>query len=250
MTERVRHNENGDELLAAAREHVATIDCSGRETREINRLIRTAAEEGVARIHLLNPAARHNLGVALPAGLHLTIEGPAGYYVAGLNDGATVEVKGGAGWGAAESMRDGTVVIEGDAGNAVAASIRAGTVAVRGSASTRAGIAMKGGALLVAGSVGPMAAFMMQKGILVVCGDAADGVADSMYAGTVYVGGRVGELGADAVFEDLGDADNSMLVDLLARWRIAAPAAFRKLVSGRKLWNFQQSDLEVWKAAL
>ncbi len=107
--------------------------------------------------------------------VRLTIEGSVGYYVAGLNDGATVVVRGGAGWGAAESMRDGTIVIDGNAGNAVAASIRSGTVVVRGDASTRAGIAMKGGMLIVAGSVGPMAGFMMQKGILVVCGDAADG---------------------------------------------------------------------------
>ena len=78
-----------------------------------------------------------------------------------------------------------------------------GTVVVRGDASTRAGIAMKGGMLIVAGNVGPMAGFMMQKGVLVVCGDAADGVADSMYAGTVFLGGAHGELGADAVFEDV-----------------------------------------------
>ena len=45
---------------------------------------------------------------------------------------------------------------------------------------------------------------MMQKGVMIVCGDAADGVADSMYAGTIYLGGRHGELGGDAVFEDLG----------------------------------------------
>ena len=130
-------------------------------------------------------------------------------------------------------MRDGTVVIDGDAGNAVAASIRAGTVVVRGDASTRAGIAMKGGMLIVAGSVGPMAGFMMQKGLLIVCGDAADGVADSMYAGTVFLGGKHGELGADAVFEDVTAEDRELLGAALERWKVAAPAAgFRKLVAG------------------
>jgi len=101
-----------------------TIDCADLSVREINRAIRRSIDAGSGRIRLLNPAARHNLGVALPEGVHLSIEGSAGYYVAGLNDGATVEVRGGAGWGAAESMRDGTVVVDGDAGNAVAASIR------------------------------------------------------------------------------------------------------------------------------
>ena len=162
------------------------LDCGDLPTREINRAVRDAVAAGTRRIRLLHPAARHNLGVALPEGVELTIDGSAGYYAAGLNNGATILVRGGVGWGAAESMRDGTVIIDGDAGNAVAASIRAGTVVVRGSASTRAGIAMKGGLLIVAGDVGPMAGFMMQKGAMIVCGDAADGVADSMYAGTVY----------------------------------------------------------------
>jgi glutamate synthase domain-containing protein 3 len=227
-----------------------TIDCRDRTVREINRAIRAAAADGPAEIVLQNPAARHNLGVALPEAVHLTIDGSAGYYVAGMNDGGVVAVRGSAGWGAAESMRTGTLEIDGDAGNGVAASIRDGTVVVRGSASTRAGIAMKGGALIVAGSVGPMAGFMMQKGVLIVCGDAGDGVADSMYAGTVYVGGATGELGADAVDEEWTGTDRELVLGLLERWKVPAPAGFRKLVAGRKLWNFQQADLHLWKSAL
>jgi methylamine---glutamate N-methyltransferase subunit B len=228
-----------------------TIDCGDLSVRAINQLIRRAIAAGATDIHLLRPAARHNLGVALPAQVRLTILGSAGYYVAGLNDGATVLVHGGAGWGAGESMRDGTVVIDGNAGNAVAASIRAGTVVVRGDASTRAGIAMKGGMLIVAGNVGPMAGFMMQKGLLVICGNAADGVADSMYAGTVYLGGNHGELGADAVFEDMTAADEAQLAAHLEHWQVPAPpAGFRKLVAGKRLWNFQKTDRELWKSAL
>jgi methylamine---glutamate N-methyltransferase subunit B len=227
-----------------------TLDCTGRSAREINQALRALIAAGETKIRLLNPAARHNLGIALPDGVQLTVDGSAGYYVAGLNDGASVEVLGGAGWGAAESMRDGTVVITGDAGNAVAASIRLGTVVVRGNASTRAGIAMKGGTLIVAGSVGPNAAFMMQKGMLIICGDAADGVADSMYAGTVYVGGRTGELGADAVDGEISPDERETLRIQLDRWKIPAPRSFRKLVAGRKLWNFQKADLHIWKAAL
>jgi glutamate synthase domain-containing protein 3 len=227
------------------------LDCGDLPVRAINQAVRSAIASGTTSIRLLNPGARHNLGVGLPDGVCLSIEGSVGYYVGGLNDGASICVQGGAGWGAGESMRDGAIVIDGDAGNAVGASIRAGTVVVRGNASTRAGIAMKGGMLIVGGSVGPMAAFMMQKGILVVCGDAGDGVADSMYAGTVFLGGRHGELGADAVFEEVTDADCEMLGVALAKWRVRSPAAkFRKLVAGRRLWNFQQSERELWRSAL
>jgi glutamate synthase domain-containing protein 3 len=136
-------------------------------------------------------------------------------------------------------------------GNAVAASIRAGIVVVRGNASTRAGITMKGGMLLVAGDVGPMAGFMMQKGVMIVCGDAGDGVADSMYAGTLFLGGRHGELGADAVFEEVSAADQELLGAELERWEIdAPPQGFRKLVAGKTLWNFHESDRHLWKSAL
>jgi glutamate synthase domain-containing protein 3 len=229
----------------------AVIDCDGLPTREINRLVRAAIAAGTTRIRLIHPAARHNLGVALPAGVELTVEGSAGYYVAGLNDGATVVVRGGVGWGAAESMRDGTVVIEGDAGNAVAASIRSGTVVVRGDASTRAGIAMKGGLLVVAGRVGPMAGFMMQKGVIIACGDASDGIADSMYAGTIFLGGRHGDLGADAVFEDVSPSDRELIAATLDRWEIPGrPGPFRKLVAGKRLWNFERSERQLWKSAL
>jgi glutamate synthase domain-containing protein 3 len=236
---------------AAIPDGESLIDCIGQSSREINRAVRDAIAAGQVRIRLRNPAARHNLGVALPEGVELTIDGSAGYYAGGLNDGAAILVRGGVGWAAAESMRDGTVVVEGNAGNAVAASIRAGTVVVRGDASTRAGIAMKGGLLVVAGSVGPMAGFMMQKGVMIVCGDAADGVADSMYAGTLFLGGRHGELGADAVLEDLTPADRELIDTALECWRIdARPAGFRKLVAGRRLWNFERHDRQVWKSAL
>lgn len=228
-----------------------TIDCCELTTRAINQAIRAAIAEGANRIQLLNPSARHNLGVALPQGIDLVIEGSAGYYVGGLNDGANITVHGSAGWGAGESMLDGAIIVDGNAGNAVAASIRGGTVVVRGDASTRAGIAMKGGILIVAGSVGPMAGFMMQKGVLVVCGDAGPGIADSMYSGTVFLGGRYSELGADAVFDEVTPADCGLVAAALERWDVPAPAAgFRKLVAGKRLWNFQQSERTLWKSAL
>ena len=67
-----------------------TLDCDALPVRQIHRLIRSVVEGGKAtRVRLINPKARHNLGVAMPEGLQLTIDGPAGYYAAGLNDGAT-----------------------------------------------------------------------------------------------------------------------------------------------------------------
>jgi glutamate synthase domain-containing protein 3 len=227
-----------------------TIDARDKTTRDINRDIRAALTRGEADIRVLHPQARHNLGVALLQPVRVVFEGSVGYYCAGLMDGARVEVRGSAGWGSAESMMGGTVVIDGSAGSGVAASIRGGTVVVRGDAAARAGVSMKGGTLLIGGNCGYMAGFMMQKGRIIVCGDAGDALADSMYEGAVFVGGQIASLGNDAVIEEPNAEDRAALKELLSAYGVPAPAAFRKVVSGRKLWNFDKKDLEIWKAAL
>jgi methylamine---glutamate N-methyltransferase subunit B len=227
-----------------------SIACQGKTTRAINRELRAAIAAGERDLCVLEPDARHNLGVALLEPAHVVFEGSVGYYCAGMMDGAHVEVRGSAGWGAAESMLGGTVIIDGNAGSGVAASIRGGTVVVRGDAAARAGVSMKGGTLLIGGSCGYMAGFMMQKGRLVICGDAGDALADSMYEGILFVGGQIEALGNDAVIEEPTAEDLGFLRELLATYNVPGPATFRKIVSGRRLWNFDRKDLAIWKAAL
>src|SRR5262245_18498640 len=167
-----------------------------------------------------------------------------------MMDGAHVEVRGSAGWGAAESMLSGTVVVDDSAGSGVAASIRGGTVVVRGDAAARAGVSMKGGTLIIGGNCGTMAGFMMQKGRIVICRAAGAALAGSMYEGGVFVGGRVDALGNDAVVEDPTAEEGAALQELLATYNLPRPAAFRNVLSGRKLWNIDRKDLDVWKVAL
>jgi methylamine---glutamate N-methyltransferase subunit B len=109
---------------------------------------------------------------------------------------------------------------------------------------------MKGGLLLIAGDAGYMTAFMMQKGVVVICGDAGDAVADSMYEGTVFVGGQIASLGNDAVVQAPTAHDDLLLDDAFHTHGIGRPATLRKVVSGRKLWNFEKHELETWRAAL
>jgi glutamate synthase domain-containing protein 3 len=226
-----------------------SIDCRSKTTRQINRLIRQAVVAGEREIHVLHPEARHNLGVALLQPVHLIFEGSAGYYCAGMIDGARIEIHGSAGWGTAESMLNGTVIIDGNAGSGVGASIRGGTVVVRGDAAARAGVSMKGGTLLIGGNCGYMAGFMMQKGKIVICGDAGDALADSMYEGAVYVGGKIASLGNDAVVKEVTSEDETWLMPLLHQYNVRGLGQFKKVVSGKKLWNFDRKE-EVWKAAL
>ncbi|HEV8307386.1 MAG TPA: glutamate synthase [Methylomirabilota bacterium] len=226
-----------------------TVECQGRTVRQINEAIRRLVEDGEPEILVRHPGARHNLAVAVVRDVAITIDGPAGYYAGGMSDGIRLRVRGSAGWGVAECLMSGEVVVEGNAGNGAAASIRGGTVVIRGDAAARAGIAMKGGLLVIGGRAGYMTGFMMQRGTIIICGDAGEALADSMYEGVVFVGGRIAELGNDAVVSDASPGELREIQATLARYGLPGPKAFRKVVSGRKLWNYDKKELDVWKAA-
>ena len=240
-----------------ARASRAEIDCDGRTSRDVNAALKRLIAAGERDVIVKNPGARHNLGVAVLQPAHVTFDGSVGYYCAGMIDGATVEIMGSAGWGVAESMLDGTVIVHGSAGNGAAAAIRQGTVVIHGAAAARAGVSMKGGLVLIAGNCGYMAGFMAQKGTLIVCGDAGEAFADSMYDAVCYVGGRIADLGNDAVVHELTDEDVTFLAATLARYlpahgRGATPplSNFKKVVAGRKLWNFDKREWSTWREAL
>ena len=152
---------------------------------------------------------------------------------------------------------NGKVVVRGNAGNGAAAAIRGGTVVIHGDAAARLGVSMKGGLVLVGGNCGYMAGFMGQKGTLIVCGNTGEAFADSMYATTCFVGGTVGELGTDAVIEPLSEEDVALLEAALAahfsaeeRQTKPVARAFKKIVAGRKLWNFDKRNWQWWQEAL
>jgi len=235
---------------------MANIDASAQSVREINQAIR----HGIGRkeaVIVQNPGARHNLGVALLEVGEVRIAGSVGYYCGGLSDGASIEIEGSAGWGLAESMLSGTVRVHGNAGSGAAAALRGGTVVIHGDAAARLGVSLKGGTVLVGGNCGYMAGFMAQKGTLVVCGDAGEAFADSMYATECYVGGKVTNLGTDAVLATMDPGDVVRLEEMLAAYlppalRKTKPRAvdFKKVVSGRKLWNFDKRAWKIWQEAL
>lgn len=234
---------------------LTTLDCSAHTTREINTFLREHSNASVLgetlSVVLLNPDSRHNIGVGLVKPLKIRIEGPVGYYCAGLCDGVEVEIAGGAGWGLAENLMGGKVVLHGSAGSATGATMRGGLVVVHGDSGARTAAAMKGGTLLVTGDVGIMSSFMMQKGALIIGGNAGDALGDSLYEGKIYLRGEAESLGADAHIVELNARD----VDFLATTFLEAgvdysPDEFKKIESARRLYNFDTKEKEIWKQAL
>jgi glutamate synthase domain-containing protein 3 len=129
-------------------------------------------------------------------------------------------------------------------------------VVIHGDAAARLGVSMKGGTVLVAGNCGYMAGFMGQKGTIIVCGDAGQALADSMYETVCFVKGRIAELGTDAVIEDPSPEDAEFIESLLAQHlpeeaRQHKPGRnFKKVIAGRKLWNFDKREWKLWQEAL
>jgi methylamine---glutamate N-methyltransferase subunit B len=236
---------------------MASIDATGKTAREINLAIRHAFEQNTKEFTVKNPGARHNLAVAVLKPGNVKISGSVGYYCGGLGDGTSIEIDGSAGWGLAESMLSGTVRVHGNAGSGAAAAMRGGTVIIEGDAAARLGVSLKGGLVVVGGDCGYMAGFMAQKGTLVVCGDAGEAFADSMYATVCYVGGKVDNLGTDAVLgtmetEEVDQLEKILNTYLPSNLRKTKPraSAFKKVVSGRKLWNFDKREWKIWQEAL
>lgn len=226
------------------------IDARTKRAREINQEIQTRLEQGNDRIRVRRTEAQHNLAVGIVRPASIAFEGSVGYYCGGLIDQPTITISGSAGWGLGESMLSGSIEVQRNAGNGCGASMRGGHIVVRGNVAARRATSMKGGVLIVQGDCGYMAGFMMQKGILIVCGNAGSALADSMYEGVVYVGGEIEELGNDAVIEKPGDQDLQFLEDTLRRWDVPANGSFKKVVAGRRLWNFDKEDMQAWKEIL
>ncbi len=236
---------------------MSELDATGLSTLDLNSRLRDLALAGTEAIHVRNPGARHNLAVAMLHPGHVRFDGSVGYYCGGLSDGISIEIDGSAGWGLAESMLNGNFRVHGNAGNGAGAAIRGGTVVIEGNAAARLGVSMKGGTIIVAGDCGYMAGFMGQKGTLIVCGNTGEAFADSLYATMCYVGGEIKALGTDAVASAVTGEEAAELETLLTAYlppeiRATKPPAaqFRKVVAGRKLWNFDKRNWKTWQEAL
>jgi methylamine---glutamate N-methyltransferase subunit B len=221
----------------------AVVDARELTTRKINaELRRLIYEEGVGDVTVLNPGARHSLGVGILQRCRITFDGSLGYFGLGLIDGPEVRVKGRVGWSACENMMSGVVVVDGNAGSLTAAALRGGDVVVHGRVGARTGIDQKGGTVIVVGDAGSMTGFMMQRGRQILLGDVGPGLGDSMYDGTIYVGGRVKSLGVDCVPGEWTDADTEFIARKFRIYGLGSPPELQKFVCGKQLYNYDNLE--------
>jgi methylamine---glutamate N-methyltransferase subunit B len=221
----------------------ATFDARDLTTRQINLELRWLLyEQGVHSVTVLNPGAKHSLGVGILTRCRITFDGSLGYFGCGLIDGPEIHVTGRVGWSVAENMMSGVVVIDKNAGSLAGAALRGGDLAVRGDVGARTGIDQKGGTIIVGGNAGMMTGFMLQRGRQIICGNVGGGLGDSMYDGAIYVGGKVASLGVDCVEAELTADDHELLERKLRIYGMGPQGSFRKFVCGKKLWNYDSLE--------
>ena len=217
------------------------LDLAGTPVRALNQALHgLAADTNRTLWRVLNPRGQHALAVGVDAPVRIEIAGHAGYYCAGMNQGATVVIEGNAGNGVAENMMSGRVHVRGDASAAAGATAHGGMLVIDGNAAARCGISMKGVDIVVGGNVGHMSAFMAQAGTLTVLGDAGESLGDSIYEAQLFVRGSVASLGADCIEKPMREHH---LAALAARLAVAGfggveVGAFRRYGSARGLYHF------------
>ncbi|NFV81037.1 glutamate synthase-related protein [Magnetospirillum aberrantis] len=214
---------------------MVTIDLSTMPVREGNDALRAAAKRG-EDIEILNPDARHHIGVGLIHPVTVRVKGSAGYFCAGLSHGARFEVESNVGWGVGDSMYAGSVVVGGNAGAIAGVALRGGEVVVKGNVGSRAGQVMKAGTLLVCGRASFLAGYMMYGGRIVILGDSGDRVGEDMSGGAIYVGGKVQSLGSDAKIVDMTPEEDADIRAFLKTYGVPFDGTFTKIVNaGTKL---------------
>ena len=223
----------------------ADFDSQGMESKEINVRIRELMKQGFGSITVRNPGAKHSIGVGILNRVQLRFEGSLGYFACGLIDGPNVRISGRVGWSCAENMMAGTLVVEKNAGSTFGAAIRGGDLVCMGDVGSRTGIDQKGGTIIVGGRTGAFSGFMMQRGRIIVCGDAGKNLGDSMYDGVIYVAGKIQTLGVDAVEGEMTELEQQWLQRKLHLYGLDSAqdvANMTKIVSGKKLWNYDNLE--------
>ena len=220
-------------------------DAADMDGLGVNTKIRELMAEGYGTIVVKNPGAKHSLGVGILQRLQLYFEGSLGYFGCGLTDGPNIRISGRVGWSCGGNMMAGTIVVEKNAGSTFGNALRGGDLICKGDVGSRTGIDMKGGTIIVGGRTGAFSGFMMQRGRMVILGDAGMNLGDSMYDGTIFVGGKIAGLGVDAVEGEMNDLEVKWLTRKLSLYDLEAPNGvenLKKIVAGKKLWNYDNLE--------
>ncbi len=220
---------------------MVAVDLAEIPVREANERIREAGARG-EDVEVLNPDARHHIGVGLTDPITVRVRGSAGYFCGGLTDGPRFEIDNNVGWGVADNMYQGSVVVGGNAGAIAGVAIRGAEVVIKGNMGSRAGQVMKAGTLLCAGNANFMAGYMMYGGRIVILGESGERLGEDMTGGEIFLGGGLHSLGMDAMVTDISRDEIDSIRAFLDRYEISFKGTFQKVVNAGKRLRYSTTE--------
>ncbi|MCP4388474.1 MAG: glutamate synthase, partial [Gammaproteobacteria bacterium] len=220
---------------------MVTIDLSQTDITDANTRIRDYGRDG-QDVEVINPDARHNIGVGLVDPITVKVSGSAGYFCGGLSDSAHYEIEHNAGWAVGDNIYSGSVVVGGNAGAIAGVAIRGAEIVVRGNMGSRAGQVMKAGTLCCGGNAAFMAGYMMYGGRIIILGNGAAKVGQDMSAGEIFVGGKIESLGNDTMIVDMEASERDEIMEFLERYKMNYKGDFTKVVNAGKKLRYANSE--------
>ena len=220
------------------------IDLAKDSVREANEKIRELGAKG-EDIDVINPDARHHIGVGLTEAGTVRVRGSAGYFCAGLTDKANFDIEANVGWGVGDNMYTGSVVVRGNAGAIPGVAIRGAEIVIHGNMGSRAGQVMKEGTLCCVGNANFMAGYMMYGGRIIILGDSGERVGEDLSAGEIFVAGDVASLGSDAKQTDLGSEEDQDIREFLDKYKINFSGSLKKIVNAGTKLRYAKSEEQV-----
>ena len=223
---------------------MVSLDLAVLSVRDANERLRAAGAAG-DDVQIVNPDARHHIGVGLTDPINVSVEGSAGYFCAGLSDQAHFKVTHNVGWGVGDNMYSGSVTVGGNAGAIPGVAIRGAEIVIHGNMGSRAGQVMKSGTLCCVGNANFMAGYMMYGGRIIILGDAGERVGEDMSAGEIFVGGNVEDLGSDAMITDIDTSEVDDIRAFLDKHKLDFRGSFSKVVNAGKKLRYGSSEKQM-----
>ena len=203
-----------------------TLDARGIPYRELNRMLRLAAQQGVREIVMRGVTGQRYVGTNIEGHVRITIDGVPGNDLGAFMDGPDLIVLNSAQDGCGNTMNSGTIVIHGSAGDILGHSMRGGRIFVRDNVGYRVGIHMKEyestrPVIVIGGTAQHFLGEYMAGGVLIVLGSRlpphephfSHYIGTGMHGGVIYMRGKVEEafLGKEVGVSSL-DADDLLVL--------------------------------------
>lgn len=200
-----------------------TIDAKGIYYKQLNTMIKEAAEKGYTNITLNNVLGQRYIGTGIGKRIKLNVKGTAGADLGAFMDGPEITIYGNAQDAVANTMNSGSITVHGHASDVCGIAARNGEIYIKTNVAYRAGIHMKEyentrPVLVIGGTAYDFLGEYMAGGLLILLNLEnkhidAKYIGTGMHGGVIYIRGKVEDyqLGKEVSVLDIDENDHKTL---------------------------------------